>query len=52
MKITDSEAKKAAETLKKYCNQHEYCENCIFAAGKKGAVCLLVNKLPLDWVRY
>lgn len=28
-KTGDLEARKAAETLKKYCNQHEYCENCI-----------------------
>lgn len=30
-KVGDSEARKAAETLKKYCKEHEYCENCIFA---------------------
>jgi hypothetical protein len=51
-KTGDSEARKAAETLKKYCNEHKYCRNCLFAVGKKSAACLLVNKLPLDWVRY
>lgn len=51
-KIGDSEARKAAEILKKYCNEHKYCESCIFAVGKKGAACLLVNKLPFDWVKY
>ena len=30
-KVGESEARKAAETLKKYCKEHEYCENCIFA---------------------
>jgi hypothetical protein len=51
-KVGDSEARKAAETLEKYCNEHKYCRNCLFGAGKKGANCLLVNKLPFDWVRY
>lgn len=51
-KVGDSEARKAAETLKKYCNEHKYCRNCLFAVGKKSAACLLVNKLPFDWVRY
>nr|DAY78063.1 MAG TPA: hypothetical protein [Caudoviricetes sp.] len=51
-KIGDSKARKAAEILKKYCNEHKYCQNCLFAVGKKSAACLLVNKLPFDWVRY
>lgn len=51
-KTGDLEARKAAEILKKYCNEHKYCRNCLFAVGKKGMACLLVNKLPFDWVRY
>ena len=28
-KTGDSEARKAAETLKKYCIEHVYCDGCI-----------------------
>lgn len=51
-KTGDSEARKAAKILKKYCNEHKYCRNCLFAVGKEGTACLLVNKFPFDWVRY
>lgn len=50
-KTGDSEARKAAKILKKYCNEHKYCRNCLFAVGKEGAACLLVNKMPLDWIK-
>lgn len=52
-KIEDSEARKAAETLKEYCNKHKYCEGCIFDTGKMIQVknCLLSNKVPLDWIK-
>lgn len=45
-KTGDSEARKAAETLKKYCEEHEYCENCIFA---EKYVCSLRNIVPCRW---
>lgn len=51
-KITDSEARKAAETLRKYCDKHNYCDGCIFETGNIGRNCLLVNKMPFDWVKY
>ena len=51
-KTGDSEARKAAKTLRKYCNKHEYCNGCIFNMKKTTGNCLLVNKLPFDWVRY
>lgn len=51
-KIKDSEAREAARTLRKYCNKHKYCQNCIFATGKMGANCLMASKLPFDWVKY
>lgn len=45
-KIGDSEARKAAEMLKKYCEEHEYCKNCIFA---EKYVCSLLNIVPCRW---
>lgn len=45
-KVGDSEARKAAETLKKYCKEHEYCENCIFTGEY---VCGLLNIAPYRW---
>lgn len=45
-KTGDSEARKAAETLKKYCKEHEYCENCIFA---EEYVCGLLKIVPCRW---
>lgn len=34
-KTGDSEARKAVKTLKKYCNEHKYCESCIFCGRKE-----------------
>lgn len=50
-KTGDSEARKAAEVLKKYCNEHVYCDECIFDIGNVCKNCLLVNKMPFDWIR-
>ena len=46
-KIGDSEARKAAETLEKYCIEHVYCDGCIFDVGNVCKNCLLVNKCRL-----
>ena len=51
MKITDSEARKAAETLKKYCIEHAYCDGCIFDIGNVCKNCLLVSKMPFNWIK-
>lgn len=50
-KTGDSEARKAAETLKKYCIEHVYCDRCIFDTGNVCKSCLLVNKMPFDWIK-
>lgn len=50
-KVGDSEARKAAKTLRKYCNKHKYCERCVFDMGNVTRNCLLVNKLPFDWIK-
>lgn len=50
-KVGDSEARKAAKTLRKYCNKHKYCEGCIFDMKNTTRNCLLVNKLPFEWIK-
>lgn len=50
-KVGDSEARKAAETLKKYCDEHAYCDKCIFDIGNICHNCLLANKMPFDWIK-
>lgn len=50
-KIEDLKARKAAETLRKYCNEHKFCKGCIFSTRNTCANCLLVNKLPFDWIK-
>ena len=50
-KTGDSEARKAAETLKKYCIDHVYCDGCIFDTGNVCKSCLLFNKMPYDWIK-
>lgn len=50
-KIEDSKARKAAKTIRKYCNKHKYCEGCIFDMGNVGENCLLLNKGPLEWIK-
>lgn len=50
-KTGDSKARKAAETLRKYCNKHKYCEGCIFDMGNVSENCLLLNKGPLEWIK-
>lgn len=50
-KKEDSKARKAAKTIRKYCNKRKYCEGCIFDMGNVGKNCLLVNKMPLDWIK-
>lgn len=50
-KIGDSEAREAAETLEKYCNEHAYCDGCIFDKGNVCHNCLLVKKMPFDWIK-
>lgn len=51
MKITDPEARKAAETLNEYCDKYRYCDGCIFSTGNIGENCLLTNKMPFDWIK-
>lgn len=50
-KVGDSEARKAAKTPRKYCDKHKYCERCVFDMGNVTRNCLLVNKLPFDWIK-
>ena len=50
-KIGDSEARRAAKTIRKYCNKHKHCEGCIFDMGNTGRNCLLLNKVSLDWIK-
>lgn len=50
-KIGDSEAREAAKTLEKYCNEHVYCDGCIFDKGNVCHNCLLTNKMPFDWIK-
>lgn len=45
--ITDEEAKKAARTLMKYCEERQ-CENCCFCPSNE---CGLYDG-PLGWIRY
>lgn len=50
-KIKDSEAREAARTLRKYCKKHKYCDGCIFDMGDTGKNCILLNNVPLDWIK-
>ncbi len=50
-KVGDSEARKAAKTLKKYCDKHKHCDGCIFSTGDIISNCILADELPLDWIR-
>lgn len=50
-KIGESEARKAAETLEKYCIEHVYCDGCIFDVGNVCKNCLLVNKMPFNYIK-
>ena len=45
-KTGDSGTRKAADTLKKYFKEHQYCENWIVS---EEYVCGLLNIVPCKW---
>ena len=43
METSDEEARKSAEILRKYCESHQICENCVFYEKGQDVV------LPCEW---